>query len=75
MYGKLSLVAELKGTGMTKNSADAAVKGVIKQAQLKRYDYKNLAITGDYHHQAGHLNMEMQDPNLRFNLKSSADLA
>ncbi|HEX5554156.1 MAG TPA: translocation/assembly module TamB domain-containing protein [Chitinophagaceae bacterium] len=75
MYGKLSLVAELKGTGMTKNSADAAVKGVIKQAQLKGYDYKNLAITGDYHHQAGHLNMEMQDPNLRFNLKSSADLA
>lgn len=75
LYGKVTLRTEVKGHGITQNSADAELKGYIQQAVLKGYDYHNLTFNGNFQDQKGEINMQSKDPNIRFELTSSADLA
>lgn len=74
LYGKVTLRTEVKGSGLTKNSLDADLEGTIQQAFLKGYNYHDLAFNGTYQQQQGNINMKSEDPNLRFELASSANL-
>lgn len=75
MYGKVTLQTAVKGSGLTKNSADAVLEGAIQHARLKGYNYHDVAFSGKYSRQKGTLDMRSQDPNVQFKLASAADLS
>lgn len=75
MYGSVTLQTTVKGQGLTKSSAAAQLKGNIQQAEIKGYNYRNLNFSGNYQQEKGKLNMHLKDPNLQFQLISSADLS
>lgn len=75
LYGKVTMQMAIKGSGLTKNSADAMLEGNIVQAWLKGYNYQNMAFSGNYNRQHGELTMKSLDPNISFRLVSSADLS
>lgn len=75
LYGNITTQIAVKGSGLTKNSADAELKGIIQQAEIKGYDYHQVVFSGNYRQRKGELTIKSQDPNVRFNLVSSANLS
>lgn len=75
LYGQVTTQVSVKGTGLTKNSADLRLKGIIRQAGIKGYNYHHVTFSGNYNQHKGTVSIQSQDRNLRFNLVSSADLS
>ncbi len=75
LYGPVSMNMGVTGEGLSLSSMKAALKGNIQQATYNGYDYRNLQLKGAVDHEVGHLQAEMDDPNARFSLMTSANLS
>jgi hypothetical protein len=74
MVGKITLTANVKGTGLDPKKASLQFNGDVVKAYVKDYTYQNLklsgsAVNGSYTAKAG-----MQDPNINFSLDAKANM-
>ena len=69
--GKISLKANVKGTGFDPKIASATVNGTILKAYYNQYTYKNLNLKGAIANGNFKANATANDPNLSFDLVSS----
>lgn len=69
--GKISLSANVKGSGLNPKTANATVDGTIRKADFNNYVYTNLKLDGKINNGLFNLNANANDPNLKFSLVSS----
>ncbi|RZJ35921.1 MAG: translocation/assembly module TamB [Flavobacterium sp.] len=69
--GRISLTAQVKGSGLNPNTANADVKGNITKATYNHYTYRNLALNGNISHGNFVVDAGMNDPNLTFDLAAN----
>lgn len=74
MAGKVTLAANIKGTGLNPKTASLQFSGDVASAYVKGYDYKNLKLSGTAHNGSYTAKMLMKDPNLSFDLDAKADM-
>ncbi|SEA20992.1 Family of unknown function [Arachidicoccus rhizosphaerae] len=74
MVGRLSLTTDLKGESFNPKKASLALNGVIRQMELKGYNYKDLTFEADADRGKYKLDAKLADPNLSFKLVGDADM-
>ena len=69
--GKVTLKANIKGSGSNLKTATASINGTILKAYYNKYTYQNLSVKGNI--RSGNFNVTAvaKDPNLKFDLVSS----
>jgi translocation and assembly module TamB len=72
MMGKVTADFQLKGQSFDVHTMTASVKGQIRQAYLKGYDYNSITIDGNMAAQTGKLTMISADSNAHLNLVATA---
>ncbi|MEA5138220.1 translocation/assembly module TamB domain-containing protein [Arcicella rigui] len=73
--GKISLNAQIKGKGFDLKTMNTSVKGLIQQAEIKGYAYKNLAFETNIAQQIASIKAQIADPNINLNIDSKVDLS
>lgn len=74
MVGKITLSANIKGTGLDPKKASLQFSGDIANAYVKGYTYKNLVLTGTATNGNYTVKAGMKDPNINFALDAKANL-
>ena len=74
MAGKVTLSANIKGTGLDPKKASLQFNGDVASAYVKGYTYKNLRLTGTSHNGNYTAKVAMKDPNIHFSLDAKADM-
>jgi len=74
MAGKVTLSANIKGTGLDPKKASLQFNGDVASAYVKGYTYKDLRLTGTSHNGNYTAKAAMKDPNIHFSLDAKADL-
>ncbi|MFH6970948.1 translocation/assembly module TamB domain-containing protein [Flavobacterium petrolei] len=69
--GKVTLKANIKGTGFDPKTATASLNGSILKAYYNKYTYKNLNVKGAIRNGNFNATAIAKDPNLTFDLVSS----
>ncbi len=69
--GKISLKANVKGTGLNPKTANAAVDGTVIKAGFNGYTYTNLNLNGKINKGLFEVKADTKDPNLTFNLAAN----
>lgn len=69
--GKISLKANVKGSGLNPKTANATVDGTILKADFNDYVYTNLKLKGKINNGLFNVNANANDPNLAFNMISN----
>ena len=69
--GKVTLKANIKGTGFDPKTATASLNGSILKAYYNKYTYRNLNVKGAIRNGNFNVNATAKDPNLTFDLVSS----
>ena len=69
--GKVTLKANIKGTGFDPKTATVAVNGTVLKAYYNKYTYRNLAVKGAIRNGNFNATAVAKDPNLTFDLVSS----
>lgn len=69
--GKITLKANVKGSGLNPKTANATVNGTILKADFNDYVYTNLKLKGKINSGLFTVNANAKDPNLTFDLVSS----
>lgn len=69
--GKVTLKANIKGTGFDTKTATASLNGSILKAYYNKYTYKNLNVKGAIRNGNFNATAIAKDPNLTFDLVSS----
>ncbi|MBY8961440.1 translocation/assembly module TamB domain-containing protein [Flavobacterium sp. D11R37] len=69
--GRITLKADVKGTGLNPQTANATLKGTLAKAEFNSYTYRNLDIDGSVNNGAFEVTADMADPNLEFDLVAS----
>ncbi len=64
-----------KGTGFDLKSADARLSGVLHDATIRQYDYREFRFDGSIARQQVNLQSSIDDHAVSFNLQASADLS
>lgn len=72
--GRVSLQASLTGSGTTINTADAELKGIVKSAGIKGYEYHNLGLEATLRKKELNAQAKMADPNVSFNFNGLVNL-
>ncbi len=72
LMGKVTADFQLKGQSFDVHTMTASVKGQIKQAYLKGYNYNSISIDGNVAEQTGKLNLISTDPNAHLDLVATA---
>lgn len=65
--GNISLKANVKGSGFTKNELDATLRGEVKSVYYNRYNYKNINIEGHVSDRLFKGFVDVKDENLDMN--------
>ena len=73
--GKITLSANIKGIGFDPKTVRASVNGTIKQAELKGYNYKNVALAANIANQIAQIKGKIQDPNITLDIDTKADIS
>jgi hypothetical protein len=73
-FQKLNLTGQVKGTGLTKRSADFFLNGKIQSIGVLGYDYTNISTNARFARELFNGQMKIDDPNLQFNAAGSIDL-
>ena len=73
-FGLATLSADLNGRGLTLDSLDTKVVGVVQSAVFNKYDYKDLKVDGHFVQRLFQGQMNMQDENLIFGLQGKVNL-
>ena len=66
--GRISVNADVKGTGLNPKTANATVKGLLAKAEFNGYAYKDLKLDGKIRSGLFDITAGMTDPNLDFDL-------
>lgn len=74
IMGRVNATAKVSGTGLDPKYMSARFSAVAKSAELKGYNYKNLAFNGNITRQNVNMSAKMDDQNLRFNLNAKANI-
>jgi len=74
MAGKVTLSANIKGTGLDPKKASLQFSGDVAAAYVKGYTYKNLKLSGTSHNGNYTAIARMKDPNINFSLDAKADM-
>lgn len=69
--GKVTLKANIKGTGFDPKTATASLNGSVLKAYYNKYTYRNLNVKGAIRNGNFNVNATAKDPNLTFDLVSS----
>ncbi|MFL9843381.1 translocation/assembly module TamB domain-containing protein [Flavobacterium sp. ST-119] len=69
--GRVTLIADVKGTGLDPKTANAILNGKLVKAEYNNYTYRDLAINGNIKNGTFEATANMQDPNLDFDLVAS----
>ncbi|KGO91954.1 translocation/assembly module TamB domain-containing protein [Flavobacterium subsaxonicum] len=69
--GKITIRANVKGTGLDPQTANATIKGKVVKADYNGYTYRDLIIDGKINNGAFDVTANMDDPNLDFDLVAS----
>jgi hypothetical protein len=75
LVGKLSMEAEIDGSGFTLETLNTSVKGKVSKHQYKEYTYSNISINGLFKNKHFDGNMEVNDDNIKLNFKGLADFS
>lgn len=73
--GRISLKAQVEGTGIDAKTAAAKFNATLISAAYNKYTYKNLLLSGTYAAQKIKLKSEMADTNANFNLNALVNMA
>ncbi|WP_370579823.1 translocation/assembly module TamB domain-containing protein [Mucilaginibacter sp. X5P1] len=74
MAGKVTLAANIKGTGLDPKTASLQFSGDVVSAYVKGYTYKNLKLSGTSHNGNYTAKMLMKDPNISFDLDAKVNM-
>ena len=74
MVGKVTLSANIKGTGLDPKKASLQFSGDVAKAYVKGYNYQNLVLTGTATNGNYTAKAKMKDPNLTFSLDAKANM-
>ena len=66
--GRISVNADVKGTGLNPKTANATVKALLAKAEFNGYAYKDLKLDGKIRSGLFDITAGMSDPNLDFDL-------
>jgi hypothetical protein len=69
--GKITLKANIKGTGFDPKTATAALNGTVLKAYYNKYTYQNVSVKGSIRNGNFNATAIAKDPNLTFDLVSS----
>jgi hypothetical protein len=69
--GKVTLKANIKGSGSNLKTATASLNGTIIKAYYNKYTYQNLSVKGNIRRGNFNVTAVAKDPNLKFDLVSS----
>ena len=75
LVGKISLVATVNGRGLTAESLNADLDGMVSNVTFKGYDYKNIKIDGVLEKKSFNGALKIQDNNLDMDFDGRADLS
>ncbi len=73
--GRITVIANVKGTGLDMKKASANLNARVVSAQYNKYTYKNLLLSGTYAAQKVNLKSSMADTNANYNLAAFVDMA
>lgn len=73
--GRITVKANVKGTGLDPKKASATVNGQVLSVYYNKYTYKNLNLTGTYKQQKLDLKSNMADSNANFELTARVDIS
>jgi len=74
MVGKITLNANIKGTGLDPKKASLQFSGDVVKAYVKGYEYQNLKLTGTAANGSYTAKATMKDPNINFSLDAKANM-
>jgi len=75
LIGKMSLIADVDGSGFTLENVNTSIKGNISKHQYKGYTYNDIDINGLFKNQLFDGSLIARDKNLIMNFKGLADLS
>jgi len=73
MLGRVSLNAQINGSGLTANDAAFLFKGNIQQLEFKDYNYSGINIDGDFNKKIFSGKINVNDVNLAFGFNGTVD--
>jgi hypothetical protein len=73
--GKISLSAKIKGIGIEPKTMSASVDGIIEQAELNGYNYKNVVLQADLANQIATIKGNIKDPNITLLIDTKLDIS
>jgi hypothetical protein len=73
-FQNVNLTGQIRGTGLTEQSADFFLNGKIRSIGILGYNYANISTKARFASQLFSGQMTIDDPNLQFNANGSIDL-
>ena len=73
--GRISLSAKIKGIGIDPKTMRGSVDGIIQQAELKGYNYKNVVLQADLANQIATIKGNIKDPNISLLIDTKLDIS
>lgn len=73
-FQTVNLTGQIRGTGLTEQSADFFLNGKIRSIGILGYNYANISTNARFASQLFSGQMTIDDPNLQFNANGSIDL-
>lgn len=73
--GRITVRANVKGTGLDAKKASATVNGQVVSAYYNKYTYRDLNLSGTYKQQKLDLKSNMADTNVNFVLTAQVDIS
>jgi hypothetical protein len=74
MVGKVTMTANVSGTGLDPKTASLKFNGNVVTAQIKGYNYRNLVMKGTARNGSYVAKAYMKDPNINFNIDLAANM-
>ena len=73
-FGEVSLDVRLNGSGLSQDSLNTTLNGLVKKSVFNHYEYQNLEVDGRFTERLFAGEMKMADQNLAFHLLGEVDL-
>ena len=72
--GRITVNANVKGSGDALNNLNAKVSAVIKNVDFKNYNYDNVTLNGSFAHKIASAKIKVNDKNIKLDLDGNMDL-
>lgn len=75
LFGTISLKGDVNGSGFKLDNIITSFIGKVSDFQFKNYNYKNIAVNGQYQNNKFDGDLTIDDANFKMNFKGLADLS